>query len=382
MATKTIFNVFCNRQSSHMKVGFLFRSLLPYHLDRIEELSKTSKFDILAIELEGNSLSRTNRVKVLSICPEGRFDSRLIGKRVYQIVSAIVRHRITHLFVTNYERIDIFFSSTVLSLLGRWVAVMGDSKFEDKPRRLAKEVAKRLAYVPYKAALVSGDSTARYLRFLGFARPVACGFDTISVSRIRNNIRRSSSSAAHFGSRPFLFAGRPIWEKNIPFLLKAYAAYRNGVKTNARELHICGFGWEEAMLLLNLTACPKGVIFHGYVDQLTLARVMHESLALLLPSRQETWGLVINEAVAIGLPVVVSDKIGAKDDLVRSGVNGFIVEHDNEAGWAFFMELLGSNEGMWNSFSSACSRLSAAADVQKFAFGAAELLRDARARTE
>jgi glycosyltransferase involved in cell wall biosynthesis len=45
--------------------------------------------------------------------------------------------------------------------------------------------------------------------------------------------------------------------------------------------------------------------------------------AFVLPSISETWGLVVNEAMASGLPVLVSDRCGCAPDLVRDGTNGF-----------------------------------------------------------
>jgi glycosyltransferase involved in cell wall biosynthesis len=54
----------------------------------------------------------------------------------------------------------------------------------------------------------------------------------------------------------------------------------------------------------------------------------------VLPSKMETWGLVVNEALNFSLPVVVSDRVGCAADLVRDGWNGFVVPHDDPAGFA------------------------------------------------
>jgi len=50
------------------------------------------------------------------------------------------------------------------------------------------------------------------------------------------------------------------------------------------------------------------------------------AIALVLVSREEQWGLVVNEALAVDLPVIVSDEVGARDLLVRNFQNGFVVE--------------------------------------------------------
>jgi glycosyltransferase involved in cell wall biosynthesis len=60
--------------------------------------------------------------------------------------------------------------------------------------------------------------------------------------------------------------------------------------------------------------------------------------AFVLPSKREEWGLVVNEAMACGAPVIVSNRVGAHFDLVQEGVNGFSFEPDDVVGLA---ELLG-----------------------------------------
>ena len=66
-----------------------------------------------------------------------------------------------------------------------------------------------------------------------------------------------------------------------------------------------------------------GVHFAGFQNQTEIGRFFTAADAFVLPSGFEPWGLVVNEAMCFGLPVVVSDRVGAGGDLVRDGVNGF-----------------------------------------------------------
>lgn len=79
----------------------------------------------------------------------------------------------------------------------------------------------------------------------------------------------------------------------------------------------------------------------------------------------------------MGLPVVLSDVCGARDNLVRSGKNGFIVEPDNPEGMAFFMKLLGTDEALWTRFSQEASRSAELGDVRQFAKASAAIVRAA-----
>ncbi len=56
--------------------------------------------------------------------------------------------------------------------------------------------------------------------------------------------------------------------------------------------------------------------------------VLAMSNVLVLPSSSEPWGLVVNEAMACGLPVIVSDRCGCAPDLVHEGKNGFVFTYD------------------------------------------------------
>ena len=74
------------------------------------------------------------------------------------------------------------------------------------------------------------------------------------------------------------------------------------------------------------------VVFAGFMDQQALPRAYAAADVFVLASKlHETWGLVVNEAMNFGLPVVVSDRVGCAADLVRPGENGRIVPHDDIA---------------------------------------------------
>jgi glycosyltransferase involved in cell wall biosynthesis len=77
------------------------------------------------------------------------------------------------------------------------------------------------------------------------------------------------------------------------------------------------------------------VRFAGFLNQSELPSAYAVADAFVLPSKiHETWGLVVNEAMNFGLPVVVSDKAGCAADLVRSGANGLVVPHGDTAALA------------------------------------------------
>jgi glycosyltransferase involved in cell wall biosynthesis len=110
--------------------------------------------------------------------------------------------------------------------------------------------------------------------------------------------------------------------KNIDNLLRAWQLIER--QNTGYRLVIVGNGPQEAylkQLLLDLSI--KTVEFIDAVDNKTLPAYFKSSDAFILPSLSETWGLVVNEAMAAGLPVLLSGRINAAHDLLQEGINGF-----------------------------------------------------------
>lgn len=74
----------------------------------------------------------------------------------------------------------------------------------------------------------------------------------------------------------------------------------------------------------------SNIVFIGFQNQSIMPIVYRAADLYCLPSKSETWGLAVNEAMACSRPVLVSDKVGCAVDLVREGVNGFVFRHDDQ----------------------------------------------------
>lgn len=125
------------------------------------------------------------------------------------------------------------------------------------------------------------------------------------------------------GKDVFLFVGRLEDVKNVPVLLQAYGEYK---KRNANAaLMIVGDGTRQEALQKQ-AASLQDVVFAGYVVFPGLVAYYKLADVFVLPSGYEPWGLVVNEAQAFDLPVVVSSKVGCREDLVLPEKNGYIFQ--------------------------------------------------------
>jgi len=120
----------------------------------------------------------------------------------------------------------------------------------------------------------------------------------------------------------FLFVGRLVREKGVFDLLSAYARLDPKIRAVV-ALVFAGAGSERPQLEEQARLIMPGqVCFPGFVHRDQLAAYYGLAQMLILPSHTEPWGLVVNEAMACGLPVIVSRAAGCAADLVRDSWNG------------------------------------------------------------
>jgi glycosyltransferase involved in cell wall biosynthesis len=151
--------------------------------------------------------------------------------------------------------------------------------------------------------------------------------DAEQIRGERDRIRQEWNIPA--GHTCFLFAGKLVPKKRIIDLLKAVRIARWEVPSI--HLLVVGSGelLEEAQALSTSLGLP--VTFAGFLNQTEISKAYVAADCLVLPSDYgETWGLVVNEAMASGLPAIVSDRVGCGPDLVDNGATGFIYSFGDE----------------------------------------------------
>jgi glycosyltransferase involved in cell wall biosynthesis len=126
----------------------------------------------------------------------------------------------------------------------------------------------------------------------------------------------------------FLFAGKFQPKKRPQDLLDAFALVQAQGIILGRPLHLLmvGTGEMEASCRSQAAALKLPISFVGFLNQSEIPSAYAVSDCLVLPSDHgESWGLVVNEAMACGLPAIVSDLVGCAEDLVHPGVTGDVV---------------------------------------------------------
>lgn len=232
---------------------------------------------------------------------------------------------------------------------GRPSIFMGDSQWGDRRRNVFREWAKGWwVRRHFDAAFAAGERTAVYLERMGIPREhIWTGYDVVDNDAIASGAVVARENALILRKRMglpdrfFLFVGRFAAEKNLFRLLDAYAGYRKGGGRQPWGLVMVGRGPLDGLVQRQAQEL-EGVVFAGFQQADRLPDYYGLASCLVLPSLSETWGLVVNEAMAAGLPVIVSHRCGCVPELVRSGFNGYLCDPLDIKGIAQSMEAVSS----------------------------------------
>ena len=121
--------------------------------------------------------------------------------------------------------------------------------------------------------------------------------------------------------RNFLYVGRLAACKNLRFLIEVFNELPD------YQLHIVGFGLLEDELK---GVSKENIHFLGAIDNKDLPPLYQRMDVFVLPSISEPWGLVVEEALNNGLPVLVSDRVGCAEEIVKERENGLVFHYDDK----------------------------------------------------
>ncbi|MDB9249149.1 glycosyltransferase [Halorubrum ezzemoulense] len=151
------------------------------------------------------------------------------------------------------------------------------------------------------------------------------GINTVSVEKFRGAAESYSHELAE-DKFTLLYVGQLIARKNVELVLDALES----IPKSDIQFIVVGDGPRESYLRSRADTLENSVEFKGFVERDQLYSYYTEADAFILPSKNEVWGLVVNEALACGTPVLVSDQCGCAPDLIREGFNGSIFQPDEQ----------------------------------------------------
>lgn len=332
-------------------VAVIFDKIGPYHHARLRAAARHG--DVFAIEIcsetglynwakvdassfhKGAMLFEERRV--------GRIKSRRLRRSLCECLASV---RPGTVAVPGWTDKGALFAMDWCQRNATPVIMMSESTALDGPRRAWKEAIKKRLLVIAASALAGGTLHTSYLRMLGVPdEAIVIGYDVVDNEHFLKGadaVREDPELARAGKGLPqkfFLAVSRFVPEKNLGGLLQSYAKYRSLAGTDPWDLVILGDGMlrpdlERRCRMLGISG---HVLMPGFKQYDELPVYYGLAGALVHASVIEPWGLVVNEAMASGMPVLVSNRCGCAADLVMDGVNGFTFDPANHDGLAALM---------------------------------------------
>tara|TARA_X000000368_G_scaffold392767_1_gene357837 strand:- start:17063 stop:18292 length:1230 start_codon:yes stop_codon:yes gene_type:complete len=344
-----------------IKIAFLNDTMGPYHYARLKAANILSKCTFI----EFSSVDHTNYWDTSSEHIQNKeilFTDEPITKKSKQEISKRLNN------VLDTLKADVVLISgwdATASLIAlKWCIknntpsiILSESQKHDFKRSFIKEIVKRLLLKLFDSAFVGGKNQIRYLSELGFNKQkIYPGCDLVDNDYFMKNSSIGHELRSHYRDKyklpkKFFFTScRFIEKKNLKFLISSFAKFQKD--QSSWNLVIAGDGpmKKELMSLTEELNIANKVFFPGYIQYDEIPIFYGLSSCFILPSITEQWGLVINESLASGKPVIVSNRCGSAPNLVEGKDVGYTFDPYDESDLISKMNLI-SSEGKLEYFS-------------------------------
>ncbi|WP_119271311.1 glycosyltransferase family 4 protein [Taklimakanibacter deserti] len=334
-----------------MRIAIAFDNFGPYHMARLAAAGRFMR--VLGVEVAATS---TEYAWNASNIPPGVEHARLLddgsGRSNWSLLLAAYDSRVAP---WRPDAIALPGWSSPATLAGAYwasrrgvpIVVMSETNATDFHRHTVTELVKRRIVALFQAGLCGGRLAQAYLAELGLPHDrIFVGYDVVDNNHFdKDSVTTSKIDNTHkaidpaWRGRCFLASARFIPKKNLPRLVEAFARYRRAAGASAWPLVLLGDGPMRAELEAMRTALEleASLAMPGFVQYGELPLHYGNAGVFVHASTTEQWGLVVNEAMASGLPVLVSERCGCAPDLVENGRNGYTFDPLNVEALAALM---------------------------------------------
>jgi glycosyltransferase involved in cell wall biosynthesis len=257
---------------------------------------------------------------------EGCYEDVPTWRMTMRLTWEVLKTKADLVVLPGYHRPEYWAMLAACIVTGKRRAVFCDSTARDNPRRMLTSIPKRVFFTLCDGYFAFGMRSREYLMSLGAKQDAI--FSPCQAAALPRSFSPETvvpDRLAHRqGNKPvFLFVGRLSAEKGINTLVEAFSLLKERVPD--AELRIVGTGPLGNQLKQQVadTGLQDSVKFLGSLQDEPLSQEYFGATCMVLPSVREPWGLVTNEALSHGCPVIVSESCGCVPELVVDGVSGY-----------------------------------------------------------
>lgn len=334
-------------------VAVIWQRFLPYHSARLKQLHKTlaaKRHQLTAIEVASQDMTygfpecNNNEVQKI-ICFPGQVYQQFSASAIRRKVLETLRQCSPDIVFAPATAFPEGMAALMYRMeSGSRVIIMDDAwEMTDRSGSVTR-IAKRLIHRLVDGAFIPAPSHMDYYANLNIPKNrIVCGVDVVDNDYYRvgtDSIRRQGDSERSKLGIPkhyFLFVGRFMKRKGIDTLLDAYKKYRTLTAEKGWNLVLVGDG-PELETIKERAKDTQGIYFAGRRMEEELLAFYAFTAAFIAPSERDPWALVVNEAMASGLPVIVSKGCGSSQTLVHESKNGWTFEPGDSGTLARQME--------------------------------------------
>lgn len=317
-----------------MRVIFLhtdFRIYWPARLHALRAFLKNKDIDLQVIEIAGQGspyhFAGSSKRPVWWSClfPESEME-KLDLKEVRRVVIAKLNKLMPDVVFAGAIAFPSGANAVFWAIRNRKkVVIFDDARREDVPRVAFVDWVKKKIYSAVDAVMCPAPAWDKTFEHFGLSKSQLF----YGVNVVDNEFWQADTANLKFDlpEKYMLTVGRQISKKNFLTLLQAYHSY---IERSKDPIHLVLVGEGDQRSTLEMYASDFGlkqVVFMSFQTQEELRYIYHKASFFVLASLYgETWGLVVNEAMASGLPVLVSNQVGCASTLVAHGANGYIFD--------------------------------------------------------
>lgn len=311
-----------------MRVLYYWLTMGPYHYARMQAIQNQPDVDLCVVEATDLDDHQWDFHTTYSFDKKVLLKDTMLNDKVVRKASGALD---TFLENNHFDIIvngaGYYHYSMILPLKkaqnrGAKIVLWSESTSHDNPDNFIKSWIKKTFTSFYDGALVAGSLHQQHLGALGMNHDAI----TIVGNVVDNDFfeKRPEDSPRN----GFLYVGRFLDIKNIPALLDAYGSYRKqcaAIETEPESLTLVGDGPAKSDVVAYIREHNlKDVHLTGLLQPEEVRDQYQKASVFVLPSTSEPWGLVVNEAMASGLPILISKICGCVPELIESGENGCI----------------------------------------------------------
>ena len=317
------------------KIIFLTYIPSPYRVDFFNELNKSCDLTVLFYYSQMPNAPWQSSEKKIAFKHSFLFENKNFIVAIFNLFKFLFKNRTETIIIGGYAMAAEMLSILFLTLFRIDFVINSDGGFVTNG--FFKTLLKKRLIQSAKYWLSSGVNTTQTLMYYGAKKTNIFEYNFSSLYRdeIIDQVLTSNEIYSlreeldlELDTINLIFVGQLVHRKGADILLKSLEFVNPSV--NLKVLIIGDGELKESLVqLVKDENLSDKVTFLGKLPKYLVLKYLKASDCFVFPSREDIWGLVLNEAVANGLPIISTNNVGSSYSLIQKGDNGFIIDVDD-----------------------------------------------------